>query len=151
MDKKTQEKLIRLAQKEAAKSIAKGNPPFGSVLTDKEGNVIAKAHNTQNSSTDPTAHAEINLLRKVGKLLKTRYLEGYHLFGNASPCSMCVSACIKARICDFHYGAPPESSMDPFVSVFDLAKKSKRKIRIYPDILKESCVQQIKEGRKQNA
>jgi tRNA(Arg) A34 adenosine deaminase TadA len=61
------EALVRLAQAEAAKAIAEGNPPFGAVLTDAEGKVVIAAHNTQNSDLDPTAHSEINLLRAAGK------------------------------------------------------------------------------------
>ena len=148
INKSRQEQLIKLAQKEAEKAIQEGNVPFGAVLTDSLGGIVVVAHNTQISSNDPIAHAEINLLRRAGKKLKSRYLDGCRVFGNAAPCSMCVSACIKAHIRHFYYGASPEKTMDPWITVFDLAKKSKRKIYIYPNILKESSERQIKEGRE---
>ena len=125
IDQAKVEKLIRLAQQEAEKAIESGNPPFGSVLTDPSGNVVETAYNTQNSTNDPTAHAEINLLRKAGAKLKSRYLEGYHLFSNAESCSMCVSACVKARIRHFYVGASHEPSMDPMITIYDIAKKQK--------------------------
>ncbi len=148
MDKKIKENLIRLAQKEAAKAIAKGNPPFGVVLADEKGNIIASAYNTQNSSFDITAHAEINLLRRVCKKLKTNNLSKYLLFSNAESCSMCASATIKAGIRSIYYGAPHEPSMNPNISIFELAKRAKKKIHIHPNILKKECVAQITRGRE---
>ncbi len=147
MEKKKIESLIRLAQKQADRAITLGNPPFGSVLTDGKGSVAAKAYNTQNSSSDPTGHAEINLLRKAGKKFHSRYLEGYHIFSNAESCSMCMSAAIKAKIRHFYFGAPYEPSMDPQISAAEVANKSKNKLFLRPNILKESCIRQIKEGR----
>ena len=52
------EELIRQCQQEAEKSIEEGNPPFGCVITDQDGNVLMTAHNTQDTDCDPTAHAE---------------------------------------------------------------------------------------------
>ena len=66
---------------EASKAVAEGNAPYGAVLTDKNGNLIASAHNTARSSCDPTAHGEMNLLRKASQLLKARDLGGVlHFF-----------------------------------------------------------------------
>ncbi len=147
-DKSTKEKLIALAQEQAQKAIDGGNPPFGAILTDATGNVIGAAYNTQNSDTDPTAHAEIKLLRDVGQKLKTRYLPGYYLFGNAEPCSMCMSGAIKAKITNFYFGAPHEPSMDPELTAEDVASRAKNKIHLEGNILKEACEAQIKLGRE---
>ena len=69
MNQKVKEKLMRLAMSEADKAFREGNSPFGAVLADLEGNVIATAYNTTNNDIDPTAHAEINLIRKITKKL----------------------------------------------------------------------------------
>jgi len=106
MDQIQIEALIELAQEEVEKAVEAGNPPSGAVLTDSQGKVIVTAHNTQNSSNDPTAHAEINLLRQAANILGRLTFEGYMLFCNAESCSMCMSACIKAKIKHFYYGAP---------------------------------------------
>jgi len=87
----------------------------------------------------------------VGQKMKSRYLEGFCVFGNAEPCSMCASACIKAKIFDFYFGAPHEDSMDPNISIFDIAKKSKNKINVQGNILARECINQIKKGRKEVA
>jgi len=147
MNQKTKEKLIRRAMAEAEKGIKKSNSPFGAVLTDTKGNIIAVAHNTSKTSSDPTAHAEINLLRKAGKKFKTRILDKYYLFSNAESCSMCMSAAVKAGITFFYFGAPSEKNMDPYVTVFDIAKKSRKKIHIETGILRDECIAQIKRGR----
>lgn len=101
------EQLIRECQAEAAKSIEGGNPPFGCVITDTDGNIVVRDHNTQNADNDPTAHAEIRALRQLGANIGSRYLDGYIMFANASSCSMCMSGSIKAHIAQFYYGAPP--------------------------------------------
>lgn len=147
MDKITIENLIRRAMDEAEKGIEKSNSPFGAVLTDKKGNIFSVAYNTTKTSHDPTAHAEINLFREAGKKIKSRNLNGYRLFSNAESCSMCMSAAIKGRITFFYFGAPSEKSMDPYLTVFDVAKKSKGKLHIETGILKEECVAQIRRGR----
>jgi tRNA(Arg) A34 adenosine deaminase TadA len=140
------EKLIKECQAEAAKAIESGNPPFGCVITDLEGNIVARACNTQNSETDPTAHAEINSLRQLGRKLKTRYLDDYVVFANASSCSMCMSACIKARITRFYFGAPPGPNMDPWLPVQEVAAKAKNPIALHGPILGDECAAQITLG-----
>jgi tRNA(Arg) A34 adenosine deaminase TadA len=148
LDNAVKEKLIALAQEQAQKSIDGGNPPFGAVLADENGDIIGVAHNTQNSENDPTAHAEINLLRKVGKKFGTRYLPGYHLFANAEPCSMCMSGAIKARVTNFYFGAPHEPSMDPDLPAQDVASRAKNEVHLEGGILQEACEAQIRNGRE---
>lgn len=141
------EELIKECQNEAQKSINTGNPPFGCVITDADGNIVAKAHNTQKSDNDPTAHAEIKALRQLGKKVGSRHLDGYVMFANASSCSMCMSGSIKAHIYSFYYGAPPEPSMDPWLPMEDVASKSKKDLVIHGPILGDECAEQIASGR----
>ena len=77
--------------------------PFGAVIV-KDGNVIAVASNTVLKSHDPTAHAEINAIRKAGELLGTHDLSGCVLFATGYPCPMCLSAIIWANIDKVYYG-----------------------------------------------
>ena len=58
---------MRIAIEEAELAVAEGNYPFGTFITDVNGTVIARAHNTQNTNNDPTAHAEINIIRALAK------------------------------------------------------------------------------------
>ena len=141
------EELIRLTQEEAEIATSEGNIPIACVITDNQGNVLARTHNTQNTDFDPSAHAEINALRILGQQRKTRYLDGLVVFGNAEICSMCASACIKAHIYAFYYGAPAEQSMDPWLPIADIAKVSRETLYIEGPILGEECAAQIVRGR----
>ena len=141
--------LIKLCQNEAEVAIEEGNVPISSIITDLDGNILVTAHNTQNVDNDPTAHGEINALRELGKQKGSRYLDGCVVFGNAEICSMCASACIKAHIYTFYYGAPAESSMDPWLPVTTIAKVSKNPIYVEGPILGDECAAQIARGRAQ--
>ncbi len=142
---------IRECQAEADKSIQSGNPPFGCVITDAEGTIVARTYNTQNSDNDPTAHAEIKALRQLGQKLGSRYLDGYVMFANASSCSMCMSGSIKAHIKQYYYGAPPEGKMDPWLPMEEVAAKAQGPIELHGPILGEECAAQIAQGRSQAA
>lgn len=77
--------------------------PFGCVIV-KDGKVIAKAHNTVVGDNDPTAHGEMNAIRKAAKILGTFNLEGCELYTTSEPCSMCLSAIMWARISKVYSG-----------------------------------------------
>lgn len=148
MDNKQIENLINLAKNEADKAVKNGNAPFGAVATNKQGKIIITSHNTVNSNIDPTAHAEINLLRKLAKKLKVVKFKNILIFINSEPCSMCSSALIRSGIRDIYYGADQEDNQILKISLNFIAKKSKEKIKITKGILKADCLKQIKEGRK---
>jgi len=125
-------KLMAVAAKEAEKAAKSktSNRPFGAVLADKEGKIIVKAGNTTKSDMDITAHAEMNLLKKAFRKLKTVDLSPYILVANAEPCSMCASACIKAGIKSFYYGLPREKSSNPYLGLKEVAVKSNGRITV---------------------
>ena len=139
--------LIKLCQEEAEVAISKGNVPISSIITDMNGNILVKAYNTQNQDNDPTAHGEINALRKLGPIKNSRYLDGCVVFGNAEICSMCASACIKAHVYAYYFGSPAEDSMDPWITIHDIAENSKNKLYIEGPILGQECADQIARGR----
>jgi hypothetical protein len=62
---------------------------------------------------------------------------------------MCMSACIKAKVLDIYFGAPHEPHLDPYLPAQQVAAASRETIHLYPDILREGCIQQIAEARKQ--
>jgi tRNA(adenine34) deaminase len=143
----TPEDLVRLAMDEAALAAAEGNPPFGAVLLDERGEVVAWAHNTQVSASDPTAHAEINALRAGGATRRSPDLSGWRLGVNAEPCSMCCSAIVKARIAEIVYGAPHESHLDPYLPVADVLARTARPPRVTGGVLADGCAMQIRAAR----
>ncbi len=147
MKKTDIEKYIKLAQNEAEKAIASGNAPFGCLAVDKEGNIIAKSYNTVDSNCDPTAHAEINLLRKMAKRLKTVKFDGIKVFINSEPCSMCASAMIRSGIKEIYYGCSQEKKQSLFIPLVDVAKRANKKVIIKSGFLAQDCQNQILRGR----
>lgn len=140
--------LMREVISEVDVAVHEGNSPFAAFLLDKDGNIKYKAHNTSNTDIDPTAHAEINLIRKACRELKSKNLSEYILISNAWSCSMCFSAAIKAKISNFIFGAESESGMNPNVTIYDIKDKCKNEINIISGVLKEECKKQIEEARK---
>lgn len=80
----------------------KNGGPFGAVIV-KDGEIISSAHNTVIESNDPTAHAEVNAIRKACKKLNTHDLTGCVLYTSAEPCPMCLSAIIWSNIKIVYY------------------------------------------------
>ena len=148
LSKEKMEYIMRLVIEEVDIAIKDGNSPFAAFLLDKEGNILYKAHNTSNTDIDPTAHAEINLIRNACRDLKTKKLNDYILISNAWSCSMCFSAAIKAKISNFIFGAESESDMNPNVTIYDIKEKCSNEINIISGILKDECKKQIEEARR---
>ena len=94
----TQDEIyLREAIKEAGKSVEEGGGPFGAVLV-KDGGIIARAANCVTRCNDPTAHAEVNVIREGGKKLNTFDLSGTVIYASAEPCPMCLGAIYWANI-----------------------------------------------------
>jgi len=98
------EKWMNLALEQAKKAEEMGEVPVGAVLV-KDDLLIAKAHNQPISTNDPTAHAEIQLVRKAGEKLKNYRLTGTSLYVTLEPCAMCLGAIMHARIERLVFGA----------------------------------------------
>ena len=146
-NKKEKENLMRTVMLEVEKAIEEGNSPFGAILIDENGNIIEKAHNTAKSMCNPVLHAEINLITKACKKLNTRDLSKYCIMSNAWSCSMCMSACIKAKIQNYIYGAPSEVDMNPNITIFDIKEKAVNELNIEIGILQNECQLQIENAR----
>ncbi len=97
-------KFMTAALREAEKAEAKSEVPVGAVIV-CDGKIIARAHNVRGIACDPTAHAEINALRKAGKKLGHWNLEGCDLYVTKEPCVMCAGAIVLSRIRRVRYGA----------------------------------------------
>ena len=79
--------------------------PVGAVLVDADGELIAAGHNQPISAQDPSAHAEIVVLRAAAKKLANYRLPGTTLYVTLEPCVMCVGALVHARVARLVYGA----------------------------------------------
>ena len=85
--------------------------PFGAVIV-KNGEIVARAHNTVIESIDATAHAEVNAIRLASKKLNTHDLSGCVLYTSAEPCPMCLSAIIWANIKEVYYANTKKDADD---------------------------------------
>ena len=94
------EYFMRLALAEAKK----GDAPYGAVIV-KDNEVMAVAHNTVRRDNDPSAHAEINVIRSLTAKLKNPSLEGYSIYTTGEPCPMCATACVWSGLSEIIYGA----------------------------------------------
>ena len=101
---KNDTKWMMLALNEAKLAQDQGEIPVGSILV-KQNTLIARAHNQSILNNDPTAHAEIQLLRKAGYQQKNYRLTGSTLYVTLEPCAMCFGAMIHARIERIVFGA----------------------------------------------
>lgn len=80
--------------------------PVGAVVVDQAGRVIGQGYNQSISCSDPTAHAEIQVLRAAGAYCSNYRLTGASLYVTIEPCCMCFGAMVHARISRLVYGAP---------------------------------------------
>ncbi len=104
------EDIMKLGAVEAEKTMAAGiGGPFGAVVV-KNGEVISVASNTVLGDHDPTAHAEVNAIRKACKRLGTHDLSGCEIYATGSPCPMCMSAIIWANIKRIYISGLPEDA-----------------------------------------
>jgi tRNA(adenine34) deaminase len=81
-----------------------GEVPVGAVLVHNN-EVIAAGHNYREVSQDPTAHAEMIVIRKAAELLKTWRLTDTTLYVTLEPCPMCAGAIVQSRITRLVFGA----------------------------------------------
>ncbi len=99
--------FMELALEQAKAAAKEGEVPVGAVIV-KDGKVIAKACNKNRGKFDPSAHAEIEVIRKACALLETHRLDGCDLYVTLEPCTMCAAAISHARIRNLYYGASDE-------------------------------------------
>jgi len=96
--------LLRRAIALAALARAHGNHPFGALLADPDGNVLAKAENTVLTEHDITGHAETNLVRLAFRQFPAAVLAAATLYTSTEPCAMCAGAIYWSGISRVVYG-----------------------------------------------
>ncbi len=93
------------ALEQAKLAATRDEVPVGAVLVDADNELIAAGHNQPISACDPTAHAEIIVLREAARLLENYRLPNTTLYVTLEPCTMCVGALVQARVVRIVYGA----------------------------------------------
>ena len=97
------EELMRRAIAVSENSVRNGGGPFGAVIASKDGEIIAEASNSVTIDHDPTAHAEVNCIRKATAKLGTFDLAGYYIYTSCEPCPMCLGAIYWAHLDKIYY------------------------------------------------
>jgi tRNA(adenine34) deaminase len=97
--------MMARALDQAAAAGAAGEVPVGAVLVDCAGDIIAAAGNRVERDHDPTAHAEMLVLRQGAARLGAKRLEGCDLYVTLEPCPMCAAAIGLARISRLYFAA----------------------------------------------
>lgn len=101
---------MRTAMVEAQAAGERGEVPVGAVLVSPEGRIVARAGNRTREFNDPTAHAEILVIRARCGELGSERLAGHDLYVTLEPCAMCAAAISAARIRRLYYGASDAKS-----------------------------------------
>ncbi|MCX8117096.1 MAG: tRNA adenosine(34) deaminase TadA [Desulfobacterota bacterium] len=135
---------MKLALEEAKRATLAEEVPVGAVLI-LEGKVIAKDHNRCVELSDPTAHAEILILRRAGEALKNYRLNGAVVYVTVEPCPMCASAMVHSRISRLVFGAY-EPKSGAVVSRFKLLQNGSlnHRIEVTAGVLEKECAEVLR-------
>jgi tRNA(Arg) A34 adenosine deaminase TadA len=136
------ELYMDVAIEEAKKSLKEGNSGFGAVII-KDGDLISKAHDTDKTSNDPTAHAEITAIRLAAEKSNGDF-SGCVLVSTHEPCPMCSTAMIWAGIKKIAFGYSIRESLQQGrrridLSCMELFQRSKAVVEIVGGLKKEDC------------
>ena len=101
---------MHIALDEARAAAARGEIPVGAVVIDANGQVVAQASNRTRELSDPSAHAEILVIREACLRLGQERLTDHDLYVTLEPCSMCAGLIAAARLRRLYYGATDEKS-----------------------------------------
>jgi len=139
MDMELDEAYMKMALEEAEKAGARGEVPVGAILL-KGNQVLAKDHNRCIELSDPTAHAEILVLRKGGEILRNYRLNGTVMYVTAEPCPMCVSAMVHGRVSKLIFGSV-EPKFGAVESKFRLLNDEglNHKVKVERGVLEKEC------------
>lgn len=124
----------------AKKGYALGEIPVGAVIVSAKGKVIATKYNQVRQLKDPTAHAEILVIRQASGVLGTDKLVGCSIYVTLEPCSMCASAISLARIAKLYFGAFDEKTggVENGARIFTLPQ-THHKPEIYGGMMASEC------------
>jgi tRNA(adenine34) deaminase len=135
---------MRLALAEAKR--AAEEVPVGAVLVNASGEVVASSHNQREQKSDPTSHAEIEVIRQAAATLQDWRLEGTTLFVTLEPCVMCAGAIVAARIPKVVFGAWDER-VGAAGSIYDVLRDGRlgKPVEVVAGVLEAECSAVLKE------
>jgi tRNA(adenine34) deaminase len=102
------EKFMRLAIEAAKEAEKLDEVPIGACLIDQNGEILAVCGNRTRTLIDPTAHAEVLVLRKAAKKIGNYRLTDTTIYTTIEPCAMCAGSLIQARVKRLVFGSLDE-------------------------------------------
>ena len=147
-------KFMEMAKNNADNGIIKKEGgPFGAVIIDKDGNVIANGNNQVLLQNDPTAHAEIVAIRNACKVLNTYDLSDYILYTSCEPCPMCLSAIIWSNIKTVYYGCTKKDAGEIGFRddiIYDYLSGKNNDLINLQEMDRNECIKTFEEYKTQN-
>ncbi|HEV3165958.1 MAG TPA: nucleoside deaminase [Isosphaeraceae bacterium] len=142
---------MRRAIRKAQEGIAAGQSPFGAVIV-RQRKVIGETHNAVWRNLDPTAHAEINCIRRAAAAVQTIKLSGCTMFSTCEPCPMCLAAIHWSRIDRVVFGASIADAVaagfrELHIGAKQLAEQGGSPLRVEGGLLRDECVALFEEWR----
>ena len=131
--------FMKIALEEAEEAYRLGEVPVGAVLV-REGNILSRAHNSPIVRNDPSAHAEMLVLRQAGEKIGNYRLTGAELFITLEPCVMCAGAIVQARLARVIFGArDPKCGAVGSLYYILTDERLNHQVEITEGILREEC------------
>jgi tRNA(adenine34) deaminase len=120
--------------------------PVGAVVYGPDGVELAAAGNEREATGDPTAHAEILVLRRAALLTGSWRLDGCTLVVTLEPCTMCAGALVLARVATLVFGAW-EPKTGAVGSLWDVVRDRRLNHRpeVYPGVLEQECAAMMRD------
>ncbi len=140
MSSSDHEMYMMLALEQAHLASASGEVPIGAVLVDAQGRTLAAGYNQPISAADPTAHAEMMVVRRAAAQLQNYRLLSTTLYVTVEPCVMCMGALIHARIARVVYGAP-DPRWGAAGSLYDFSRDTRfnHRVEVVSGICEAQC------------
>jgi tRNA(adenine34) deaminase len=120
--------FMRAALDEAARATGIGEVPIAALIV-QNGKILAQSHNYRETWQDPTAHAEMIVIREAAKTLGSWRLPDTTLYVTVEPCTMCLGAIILARVPRVVFGAH-DPKAGACGSVFDFTNEPRLNHRV---------------------
>jgi len=130
---------------EARAAAAEGEVPIGAVLVEGD-EIIARGHNLRETRSDPTAHAEVVVLREAARARSTWHLEGTTIYVTVEPCPMCAGALVLARVDRLVYGVP-DPKAGAAGTLMDIVRDERlnHRLEVTAGIMAAECAQVLRE------
>ncbi len=138
---------MELAIKEAKKAARRNEIPVGAIIQEASGEIIAIDSNKTIELCDPTAHAEINVIRKACLARKDLHLSDCTMYVTLEPCSMCLAAIVNSRMKKLIYGlqSPKYGAFSSNHSTCQNIERVVKKIEVYGGFYQSEISQIMKE------